>query len=164
MSELSKTYEPRQIEAKWYNFWMEHQLSEAEPDSAKKPYTIMIPPPNVTGQLHMGHALDNAMQDILIRYKRMCGRDTLWLPGTDHAGIATQAKIEEEIAKEGLTKFDLGRERFLERVWQWKDKYAQRIAEQLRMMGASCDWSRERFTLDEGLSQAVRASFVRYYE
>ncbi|MCL2498663.1 MAG: valine--tRNA ligase, partial [Symbiobacteriaceae bacterium] len=162
-AKLSSTYDPKQVESRWYTYWMEQKLSQADPSSGKQPFTIMIPPPNVTGQLHIGHALDNSMQDIIIRWQRMSGRDALWMPGTDHAGIATQAKLEEELAKEDLTKHDLGREKFLERIWEWKEKYGSRIVEQLRILGASCDWSRERFTLDEGLSRAVRETFVRYY-
>ncbi|MCL2548361.1 MAG: valine--tRNA ligase [Symbiobacteriaceae bacterium] len=161
---MATAYDPKLVESKWYAYWMEQGFSQADSASGKKPFTIVIPPPNVTGQLHMGHALDNAIQDILIRWRRMSGDDALWVPGTDHAGIATQAKLEEEIAKEGLTRHDLGREGFLARVWDWKEQYGSRIVEQLRMMGASCDWSRERFTLDEGCSKAVRESFVRYYE
>ena len=161
---MATAYDPSQVEQKWSAYWMEHQLQRAGLDKSKEPFTIVIPPPNVTGQLHLGHALDTTIQDIVTRWQRMQGRDALWLPGTDHAGIATQAKLEEEIAKEGLTRHDLGREKFLERVWAWKDLYGSRIAEQLRRMGASCDWSRERFTFDDDLAKAVRESFVRYYE
>ena len=158
---ISKVYEPEQVEKKWYKFWEENKLFHQEVDSNKKPYSIVIPPPNVTGQLHMGHALDNTLQDILIRFRRMQGYNTLWMPGTDHAGIATQIKVEEELRKsEQLTRYDLGRENFIERVWAWKEQYGNRIINQLKSLGASCDWSRERFTMDEGCSKAVREVFV----
>ncbi len=162
--ELSKTYQPGEIEDRIYGMWCEHGYFTPEIDEKKQPYTIVIPPPNITGQLHMGHALDNTLQDILIRYKRMQGFSTLWLPGTDHASIATEAKIVEAMREEGLTKDDVGREGFLERAWAWKDKYGGRIIEQLKKLGASCDWSRTRFTLDDGCSRAVREVFVRLYE
>ena len=162
--QLEKLYEPQAVEDKIYRYWMDNNCFHAEVNPDKKPYTIVIPPPNITGQLHMGHALDNTLQDILIRYKRMSGYETLWLPGTDHASIATEAKIVAEMRKEGLTKDDLGREGFLERAWDWKDKYAGRIISQLKKMGSSCDWSRERFTMDEGCSRAVKDVFVKYYE
>lgn len=162
---ISKVYEPEQVEKKWYKFWEENKLFHQEVDSNKKPYSIVIPPPNVTGQLHMGHALDNTLQDILIRFRRMQGYNTLWMPGTDHAGIATQIKVEEELRKsEQLTRYDLGRENFIERVWAWKEQYGNRIINQLKSLGASCDWSRERFTMDEGCSKAVREVFVSLYE
>lgn len=161
---LPSVYNPKEVEDKWYEFWENENLFRAEIDPGKEPFTIVIPPPNVTGQLHMGHALNNTLQDILIRFKRMQGYSALWLPGTDHAGIATEAKVKEQIAKEGLTKYDLGREKFLERVWEWKEKYGGTIINQLKKMGASCDWSRLRFTMDEGLSKAVREVFVRLYE
>ena len=157
--ELSKTYQPGEIEDRIYGMWCEHGYFTPEIDEKKQPYTIVIPPPNITGQLHMGHALDNTLQDILIRYKRMQGFSTLWLPGTDHASIATEAKIVEAMREEGLTKDDVGREGFLERAWAWKDKYGGRIIEQLKKLGASCDWSRTRFTLDDGCSRAVREVF-----
>ncbi|GAV21660.1 valine--tRNA ligase [Carboxydothermus pertinax] len=160
---IPSVYSPQEVEKKWYKYWEENGFFHTEPDE-RKPFSIVMPPPNVTGQLHMGHALDNTMQDILTRYKRMQGYNTLWLPGTDHAGIATQAKVEEELRKEGLSKDDLGREKFLERVWAWKEKYGNRITEQLRTLGASCDWDRERFTLDEGCSEAVKEVFLRLYE
>ena len=163
MKELEKIYDPKQVEDKVYKNWLENKYFHAEVDSKKTPYTIVIPPPNITGQLHMGHALDNTLQDILIRYKRMQGFATLWLPGTDHASIATEAKIVEAMAKEGLTKEDLGREKFLERAWEWKRVYGGRIIEQLKKLGSSCDWDRERFTLDEGCSQAVNEVFVNLY-
>ena len=161
---ISKTYNPAEFEDKLYNNWMEKGYFHAEPDKNKKPFTIVIPPPNVTGQLHMGHALDETLQDILIRYKRMKGYCTLWVPGTDHAGIATQARVEAEIReKEGLSRYDLGREKFLERVWDWKKMYGDRIINQLKKIGSSCDWERERFTMDEGLSKAVKEVFVNLY-
>lgn len=162
--ELSKLYEPSQVEDKIYKFWQDNNYFHAERDSQKKPYTIVIPPPNVTGQLHMGHALDETLQDILIRWKRMSGYSALWLPGTDHAAIATEAKIVEAMRKEGITKEDLGRDGFMERAWEWKKQYGGRIVEQLKKLGSSCDWERERFTMDEGCSQAVKEVFVKYYE
>ena len=162
--ELAKSYQPHDFEDRIYSMWNENGCFRADPDPKKKPYTIVIPPPNITGQLHMGHALDETLQDILIRWKRMSGYSTLWLPGTDHASIATEAKIVEAMRKEGLKKEDLGREKFLERAWNWKKQYGGRIVEQLKKLGASCDWSRERFTLDEGCSKAVKEVFIRYYE
>jgi len=164
MQNLEKNYDPSLIEDKIYKMWNESGCFKATPDPEKEPYTIVIPPPNITGQLHMGHALDNTLQDILIRFKRMCGYATLWLPGTDHASIATEAKIVEAMRKEGLSKEDLGRDGFLERAWAWKEQYGGRIIEQLKKLGSSCDWSRERFTLDEGCSRAVREVFLRLYE
>lgn len=161
---IAKNYNPAEFEDRLYNEWMEKGYFHAEADKTKKPFTIVIPPPNVTGQLHMGHALDETLQDILIRYKRMQGYSALWLPGTDHAGIATQAKVEAEIReKEGLSRYDLGREQFLERVWDWKKEYGGRIINQLKKIGSSCDWERERFTMDEGLSKAVKEVFVNLY-
>ena len=162
--ELAKTYEPREVEDRIYQFWVDGGWFHAEPDPDKTPYTIVIPPPNITGQLHMGHALDNTLQDILIRFKRMQGYATLWLPGTDHASIATEAKVVEAMRNEGLTKDMLGRDGFLKRAWAWKDQYGNRIVSQLKKLGSSCDWDRERFTLDEGCSAAVREVFVRLYE
>ena len=162
--ELPKTYSPSEFESRIYSEWCEQKLFTPEIDHSKEHFSIVIPPPNITGQLHMGHALDNTLQDILIRYKRMKGFCTLWLPGTDHASIATEAKIVEAMRKEGLTKEDLGREKFLERAWEWKKQYGGRIIEQLKKMGSSCDWSRERFTLDEGCSRAVREVFQRLYD
>lgn len=162
--QLPKAYESKEVEKKWYPYWLEHKYFHAEPNPEKKPFSIVIPPPNVTGKLHLGHALDNTLQDILVRWHRMMGDNTLWMPGTDHAGIATQAKVEEMLAKEGKSKYDLGREAFLERVWAWKEKYGGTIIEQLKGMGASCDWDRERFTMDEGCSKAVREVFVSLYE
>ncbi|MBQ5326657.1 MAG: valine--tRNA ligase, partial [Oscillospiraceae bacterium] len=163
MKELEKIYNPKRVEDKIYGMWLENKYFHTEIDKTKKPYTIMMPPPNITGQLHMGHALDNTLQDIFIRYKRMAGYCALWVPGTDHASIATEAKIVEAMAKEGLTKEMIGREKFLERAWDWKEKYAGRIVEQLKRMGVSCDWDRERFTMDEGCSQAVKEVFVNLY-
>ena len=160
MKELPKVYDPRDVESRIYQMWMDGGCFKAEPDPNKKPFSIVMPPPNVTGQLHMGHALDCTLQDILTRFKRMQGYDALWLPGTDHAGIATQIKVEEELrTKEGMTRYDLGREKFLERVWAWKEKYGDRIVQQQKKMGASCDWDRSRFTMDEGCSRAVRETF-----
>ena len=163
--ELPKQYDPTQVESQIYQMWLDNDCFKAEPDPGKKPYSIVMPPPNVTGQLHMGHALDSTLQDILTRYKRMEGYSALWLPGTDHAGIATQIKVEEELrVKEGKTRYDLGREKFLERVWAWKEKYGSRIVEQQRKLGVSCDWSRSRFTMDEGCSKAVREAFCEMYD
>lgn len=161
--ELQKTYDPLMVEQQIYDEWLEKQYFHAIVDSSKKPFTIVIPPPNITGQLHMGHALDNTMQDVLIRWKRMQGYSALWLPGTDHASIATEAKIVEQLAKEGLTKYDLGRENFLKKAWEWKAKYGGRIVEQLKKLGFSCDWSRERFTMDEGCNRSVVEVFINLY-
>ena len=162
--ELSKAYDPAEVESKWYKIWEERGYFHADVNSSKKPYTIVIPPPNVTGQLTMGHILNNTLQDILIRFEKLNGRETCWLPGTDHAGIATQTKVEKELKKnEGLTRYDLGREKFLERVWAWKEQYGGKIIKQLRSLGTSCDWQRERFTMDEGLSAAVQECFIRLY-
>ena len=164
MSELPKTYDPKAVEDKLYSFWNDSGFFHAEVNPKKKPYTIVIPPPNVTGQLHMGHAFDETLQDILIRTKRMQGYEALWMPGTDHAGIATQIKVEENLRKEeGKTRYDLGREEFLKRVWDWKHKFGNRIISQLKKLGSSCDWERERFTMDEGCSKAVREVFVNLY-
>ncbi len=162
--ELPKTYEPQQVESRIYQMWQDGGYFHAEKDESKMPFTIVMPPPNVTGQLHMGHAMDATLQDTLIRFKRMQGYNALWVPGVDHAGIATQIKVEEELRKEGLTRYDLGREKFLERVWDWKNKYGNRIVEQQKKLGASCDWDRARFTMDEGCSKAVREVFVSLYE
>ncbi len=165
MNELPKVYDPSAVEEPLYRFWEENGFFHAEPDETKKPFTIVIPPPNVTGQLHMGHAFDETLQDILIRFKRMQGYSALWMPGTDHAGIATQIKVEESLrVNEKLTRYDLGREKFLERVWDWKNQYGNRIISQLKKLGSSCDWERERFTMDEGCSKAVREVFVNLYE
>ncbi|MBQ3069654.1 MAG: valine--tRNA ligase [Clostridia bacterium] len=162
--QLAKVYEPQEVEDRIYRFWTEGGYFHAEVNPDKKPYTIVMPPPNITGQLHMGHALDNTLQDILIRWRRMQGYEALWMPGTDHAAIATEAKIVEAMAKEGLTKEGIGREKFMERAWAWKETYGNRIVEQLKKLGSSCDWERERFTMDEGCSKAVREVFVRLYE
>ncbi len=162
--ELAKLYDPKDVEDRIYKTWLDGKYFHAEVDPKKNPYTIVIPPPNITGQLHMGHALDNTLQDILIRFRRMQGFDTLWLPGTDHASIATEAKIVEAMKAEGISKEDLGREGFLERAWEWKAQYGGRIIEQLKKLGSSCDWDRERFTLDEGCSKAVKEVFVNLYE
>ncbi|MGB9887232.1 MAG: valine--tRNA ligase [Moorellales bacterium] len=161
---LPSTYDHRAVEKKWYAHWEQSGFFRASADGSAPPFSIVMPPPNVTGSLHLGHALDETLQDILTRWRRMQGYNALWLPGTDHAGIATQARVEEELAKEGLSRYDLGREAFLARVWDWKEKYGRRITEQLRLLGASCDWSRERFTMDEGCSRAVREVFVRLYD
>ena len=162
--ELAKQYDPAEVEDRIYQSWLDGKYFHAKLDPDKKPYTIVIPPPNITGQLHMGHALDETLQDILVRFRRMQGYDTLWLPGTDHASIATEAKIVEAMKKEGLTKEEIGRDKFLERAWAWKEQYGGRIVSQLKKLGSSCDWDRERFTLDEGCSRAVREVFVRLYE
>ena len=162
--ELPKVYEPQQVEERIYKMWEEGGFFKPSGNKDAKPFTIVMPPPNVTGQLHMGHAMDATLQDTLIRFKRMQGCDTLWVPGVDHAGIATQIKVEEELRKEGLTRYDLGREKFLERVWDWKHKYGNRIVQQQKKLGASCDWSRSAFTMDEGCSKAVREVFVSLYE
>ncbi len=164
MKELPKIYNPKEVEDKIYNMWLEGGYFKGVIDPNKKPFTIVIPPPNVTAQLHIGHACDDTLQDILIRYKRMQGYSALWLPGTDHAGIATQIKVEEKLRKEGLTRYDLGREKFVDEVWAWKEMYGGRIISQLKKLGASCDWSRERFTMDEGCSKAVKEVFVSLYE
>jgi len=161
---MASVYDPAKVEGKWYEYWKSNNYFAPSEDNSKPSYSIVMPPPNVTGQLHLGHALDNTLQDILSRWRRMQGYNTLWLPGTDHAGIATQARVEETLAGEGLTKYDLGRDRFLERVWEWKRLYGDRITQQLSLMGSSCDWSRERFTMDEGCSRAVREVFVNLYE
>ena len=149
---MEKVYSPSQIEDRIYEKWESSGAFKPVIDPAKKPFTIVMPPPNITGQLHIGHALDEMPQDVLIRYHRMKGDPTLWVPGTDHAAIATEVKVVESLAKEGLTKYDIGREKFLERTWEWKKEYGGRIVRQLRKLGVSCDWSRERFTMDEGLS------------
>ena len=162
--QLDKVYDPKQVEDKMYRFWQDGGYFHAEPNPDKKPYTIVIPPPNITGRLHMGHALDETLQDILIRWRRMQGYEALWLPGTDHASIATEAKIVEAMRQEGVTKEQLGREGFLERAWAWKREYGGHILDQLKKLGSSCDWQRERFTLDEGCSRAVREVFVRFFE
>ncbi|MDR2932854.1 MAG: class I tRNA ligase family protein, partial [Oscillospiraceae bacterium] len=162
--ELSKQYDPKQVEDRIYQFWLDGDYFHAKPNPDKEPYTIVMPPPNITGQLHMGHALDNALQDAFIRWRRMQGYEALWMPGTDHASIATEAKIVEAMREEGLTKDDIGRDGFLKRAWEWKDTYGGRINAQLKKLGSSCDWARERFTMDEGCSRAVNEVFNRLYE
>ena len=164
MKELSNRYDPKAVESKIYDFWQKSGYFKGVIDPNKTPFTIVIPPPNVTGQLHLGHAFDETIQDVIIRFRRMQGYAALWVPGTDHAGIATQIKVEEQLRNEGKTRFDLGREAFIERVWQWKREYGGKITEQLKTLGSSCDWERERFTMDEGLSRAVREAFVMLYE
>ena len=164
MKELEKTYNPASIEDRLYQKWMDSKYFHAEVRKDKKPFTIVMPPPNVTGQLHMGHALDNTMQDILIRYKRMQGYEALWQPGTDHAAIATEVKVTEKLKKEGIDKKELGREGFLKEAWKWKEEYGSRILKQLQKMGSSADWERERFTMDEGCSEAVYEVFQRLYD
>ena len=161
---LSKVYDPQSVEEKWYKWWEESKFFSAKMEEGKPAFSIVMPPPNVTGMLHMGHAMDNTLQDILTRYKRMQGYNTLWVPGTDHAGIATQAKVEAQLRKEGTDRYELGREKFLERAWAWKEEYGNTITTQLRKLGSSCDWDKERFTMDEGCSKAVREAFVRLYK
>jgi valyl-tRNA synthetase len=161
---LAKAFEPKDVESRWYRFWEEQGFFEADPASGKPSFAIVIPPPNVTGSLHIGHAFTLTLQDVIVRWKRMSGFDTLWLPGLDHAGIATQMVVERELAKEGKRKEDLGRESFEKRVWQWKEQSSGTITKQLRLMGFSLDWTRERFTLDPALSRAVREVFVALYE
>ena len=162
--EMPKTYDPASVEHTLYETWEKNGYFHAAPNPEKKPFTIVIPPPNITGKLHMGHALDNTLQDTIIRYKRMCGYETLWLPGTDHASIATEVKIVEALAKEGKTKKDIGREAFLKRAWEWRAEYGGTIVKQLRKMGSSCDWERERFTMDEGCNRAVLRVFKNLYD
>lgn len=162
--ELEKNYRPEKVENKWYRIWEKNKTFSASVNKDKKPFCIVIPPPNITGSLHMGHALNNTLQDVLVRFKRMRGFESLWIPGTDHAGIATQRVVEKELLKEGIDRWQLGREKFIEKVWEWKEEYGRRIIEQLKRMGCSCDWDRERFTLDEGCSKAVREAFVQLYE
>ena len=164
MKELAKTYDPTAIEERTYQKWMGRKYFHAKVDKTKKPFTIVIPPPNVTGKLHMGHALDETLQDILIRYKRMQGYNALWVPGTDHASISTEVKVTNQLREEGIDKKELGREGFLKRAWQWKEEYGGAIINQLKKLGSSCDWDRERFTMDEGCSEAVLEVFVRLYE
>ncbi|HLU69885.1 MAG TPA: class I tRNA ligase family protein, partial [Fibrobacteria bacterium] len=163
---MDSRYTPQDIESKWYAAWENAGAfkPQGKGPHAGTPFTIVIPPPNVTGALHMGHALNNTLQDVLIRFKRLQGFETLWQPGVDHAGIATQSVVERMLQKDGVSKHDLGREKFVERVWEWKHEYGGRIVGQLKRLGASCDWSRERFTMDEGLSRAVREVFVRLHE
>jgi valyl-tRNA synthetase len=161
---MSPQYDPSEVEPRWAAAWLEQGIYRADAASGKPPYCIVIPPPNVTGRLHVGHALGDTLQDLLIRRARMQGYEALWLPGMDHAGIATQVVVERELRKEGLDRQELGREAFVERVWAWKESYGGQIVEQIKRLGCSCDWSRERFTMDEGLSRAVREAFVRWYE
>src|SRR4030067_2501010 len=160
---LDKSYDPHQVENKWYSYWLKHGYFRADEHAHRNPYSIVIPPPNVTGSLHIGHALNNTLQDILIRFKRMGGYNALWMPGTDHAGIATQNVVEKQLLEGGLDRHALGREKFIERIWKWKEQYGGTIIGQLKRLGASCDWSRARFTMDEGLSEAVKEVFVRLY-
>ncbi|MBO5461336.1 MAG: class I tRNA ligase family protein, partial [Ruminococcus sp.] len=162
--ELAKTYNPKEIEGKLYEKWCENKYFHAEVDRSKEPFTIVMPPPNITGKLHMGHALDNTLQDILIRYKRMQGYNALWIPGTDHAAISTEVKVTEALKAEGIDKKELGREGFLKRTWEWKEEYGGTITSQLKKIGTSCDWDRERFTMDEGCSKAVEDVFIKLYE
>ncbi|RMD60809.1 valine--tRNA ligase, partial [Candidatus Parcubacteria bacterium] len=163
-SDIPKVYDPKAVEDRWYQEWLDRGYFDAHVNPDKTPYTIVIPPPNVTAALHMGHAFNNTIQDIIIRVKRKQGYEALWLPGTDHAGIATQNVVEKELRKENLTRHDLGREKFVERVWQWKEKYGSTIIRQLKKMGCSCDWKRERFTMDEAYTAAVKEVFIRLYE
>ena len=162
--ELETTYDPGAIEERLYQKWLDNKYFHAEVDETKQPYTIVIPPPNITGKLHMGHALDETLQDILIRFKKMQGYNALWIPGTDHASIATEVKIINALKEEGIEKEDLGREKFLERAWDWKEEYGGTIIEQMKKLGSSCDWDRERFTMDEGCSEAVKEVFIKLYE
>jgi len=161
---MPKGYEPKDVEDRWYKYWEDNGLFRAEDKSDKEPFCIVIPPPNVTGSLHMGHALNNTLQDILCRYKRMKGYNVLWQPGTDHAGIATQNVVERDLVSNGTDRHEIGREKFIEKVWEWREKYGSVIINQLKRLGSSCDWSRERFTMDEGLSRAVKEVFIRLYE
>ena len=164
MKELEKTYNPSAIEDKLYQKWLDNKYFHALPNPNKKPFTFVMPPPNITGQLHMGHALDNTMQDILTRFKRMQGYEALWQPGTDHAAIATEVKVIESLKKQGIEKSDLGRDGFLEKCWDWRKEYGDKIINQLHKMGSSADWDRERFTMDEGCSKAVQEVFIKLYE
>ena len=164
MKELAKTYDPKGIEDRLYQKWEDNKYFHAEVDRSKKPFTIVMPPPNITGQLHMGHALDNTMQDILIRYKRMQGYSALWQPGTDHAAIATEVKVINSLKDKGINKADLTRDEFLKYAWDWKEEYGGRIVKQLKKMGSSADWDRERFTMDEGCSEAVKEVFIRLFD
>jgi valyl-tRNA synthetase len=163
-ADISKTYNPQEVESRWYGWWESKGFFRADAKSPKPVFAIVMPPPNVTGSLHIGHMLNNTVQDAIVRRKRMLGFNTLWLPGMDHAGIATQWVVERQLREEGLTRHELGREKFVERVWKWKEEYGGNILRQIRRIGSSCDWSRERFTLDEGLSRAVREVFVRLHE
>ena len=162
--ELPSKYNPKETETKWLKIWKDKNIFHAKPDPAKKPFTIVIPPPNVTGILHMGHALNNTLQDIMVRYKRMNGFEALWMPGTDHAGIATQNVVEKQLAKEGKTRQDLGRDEFLKRLWVWKQEYGDTIIHQLEKLGSSCDWPRTRFTMDDEYSGAVKEAFIHLFK
>ncbi len=162
--QLEKTYSPKEIEPKLYKRWCDKKYFHPEPDRSKKPFTIVMPPPNITGKLHMGHAVDNTLQDILIRYKRMQGYNALWIPGTDATAIFYEVKVTNQLKSEGIDKKELGREGFLKRAWEWKDEYAGTIEKQLELLGVSCDWDRERFTMDEGCSKAVEEVFISLYE
>src|SRR3954464_4824757 len=165
IADLPKQYDPRDAQRRWYDFWLEKGYFHADPAGAKPPYTIVIPPPNVTGALHLGHALNNTLQDVLIRWRRMQGYDTLWMPGTDHAGIATQAAVERRLREEEKKpRHDLGRDELVRRIWQWKDQYEKRILGQLSELGCSCDWARTRFTLDEVCARAVRVTFFKMFK
>lgn len=161
---MAPAYEPAEVEKRWYSEWVDRGYFHAEPNPEKQPFSIVLPPPNVTGALHMGHALEHTLHDIAVRRKRMQGFETLWLPGTDHAGIGTEVLVKRQLAEEGIDFQELGRDRFVERVWQWKERYGNRIVEQMKRLGNSCDWDRLRFTMDEGLQRAVRVAFVRLYE
>ncbi|MXY98123.1 MAG: class I tRNA ligase family protein, partial [Gemmatimonadetes bacterium] len=161
---LPPQYDPGTVERKWYAFWEEHQFFHADPASGKPPYSIVIPPPNITGILHLGHVLNNTIQDVLIRFKRMQGFETLWMPGTDHAGIATHVVVERMLAERGIDREEIGRDRFVEEVWKWREQYGRTIVRQLKELGCSCDWKRERFTMDEGLSRAVLTVFIALFE
>ena len=164
MTDIPKTYSPHDIEEKWYKFWRDKDYFHAADTSDKPPYSIVIPPPNITGSLHIGHALDNTLQDVLIRWRRMQGYNALWMPGTDHAGIVTEIIMEKQLATWGTSREELGREKFIARMWNWKDESRGTIIDQLEQLGCSCDWERERFTMDEGLSKAVRTAFVQLYD
>jgi valyl-tRNA synthetase len=164
LKEISKTYSPKEIESKLIKFWEDNKFFTPDINSSKPKYSVVIPPPNVTGNLTIGHILDNTIQDVYVRWKRMSGYNVLWLPGTDHAGIATQTVVEKKLKSQKLTKYDLGREKFVKTVWEWKEVYHKNITNQLRRMGASLDWTRERFTMDEGLSRAVKKVFVDLYK
>ena len=162
--ELSPKYNPAEVEAGRYQKWLDEDLFKPSGDKKAHPYSIVIPPPNVTGKLHLGHAWDTTMQDMIIRYKRMQGYDALWLPGMDHAGLATQAKVEARLREQGISRYDLGREKLVDKIWEWKEEYGGTITEQLKKIGTSCDWDRERFTMEEGCSKAVEEVFIKLYE